>query len=159
MPKHLMAFETDPPHGPHEADFRRGFHHGAVAMLEAIRDGVPIDKLEDYIEEELSPWRESAAEPAFPPYPKVSANLVDDHRLSELVSELNRGAAIMMQTDSDKEKLKGAVIITRTGQRLVDAGGMELVRRAYRRVAAEAQRQVEVQFCNLTDDQGNRWLP
>lgn len=49
MPEHFMTFETDPPHGPHEPDFRRGFHHGAIALFEAIRGGVPVDKLVDYI--------------------------------------------------------------------------------------------------------------
>ncbi|KPN62915.1 hypothetical protein SAMN04488527_1645 [Aliiroseovarius crassostreae] len=68
----FMPFKADPPNGPHEAAFRRGYHHGAVAMIEAMKEGVSVEELEGFVNAELRAWREDHAVPAFPPEPGKS---------------------------------------------------------------------------------------
>lgn len=155
----LAMFNTEPPSGPYEGDFRRGYHQGAHAILEAIRDGIPIDQLERFIEGELRDWRSSPSSPAFPPVPKQDGGAIDDAQMIEWVTELDRGATMMKNADSEPEKLVGAGIISRTGQLLVAAGGVDLLRRAHLHLTPEFQRLVEVQWFGLTDADGNRWLP
>lgn len=70
--KTFMPIKSDPPNGPHEAAFRRGYHHGALAIIEALKEGVPAEELEDFINAELRAWREDHAVPAFPPEPNKS---------------------------------------------------------------------------------------
>lgn len=68
----LMTFKADPPRSEHEAHFRRGYHHGAVAMIEALKQGITIEELDDFVNAELRAWREDHSVPAFPPEPNES---------------------------------------------------------------------------------------
>jgi hypothetical protein len=61
---------TDPPHADAcEPDFRRGYQQGAQSMVEAVKAGVPIERLQAFIIDELGSWRDDPAKPAFPPDP------------------------------------------------------------------------------------------
>lgn len=65
----FMPLNETPPHGPHEADFRRGYHHGAIAMVRALQAGYSAAELEAFVNAEVRAWREDHAVPAFPPEP------------------------------------------------------------------------------------------
>lgn len=70
--KTSIPIEIDPPNGPDEGAFRRGYHHGALAMVEALKEGVSIEELEGFVNAELRAWREDHAVPSFPPEPNNS---------------------------------------------------------------------------------------
>ncbi|WP_413220029.1 hypothetical protein [Tritonibacter mobilis] len=72
MSDFLMTFDAEPPHGEHEAHFRRGYHHGAAAVVEALKEGVTINELDAFVNAELRAWREDHSVPAFPPEPNAS---------------------------------------------------------------------------------------
>lgn len=156
----LMTFDAEPPNGPHEGDYRRGYHQGAHAILEALKEGFTAHQLEAFVGGELREWRSSLATLAFPPYPtKIGAAIDPDEMLIELAAELNCGVGLMQGAGSEQEKLEGARMIKRVGQHLVDTGGINLLRKAYGYVAPEAQRQVELEWFGLTDADGYQWLP
>lgn len=45
-----------------EIDFRRGYAHGWLFALEAIRSGFSADDCEKFFEKELIPWRQNFKE-------------------------------------------------------------------------------------------------
>lgn len=67
-----MTSSISPPQGEHEAHFRRGYHHGAISIVRAMREGASIDELEDFVNAELRAWREDHSVPALPPEPNKS---------------------------------------------------------------------------------------
>lgn len=72
MRKPPSTVELDPPSGEHEPHFRRGYYHGAYAMVEALKEGIPLDELEAFVGAELRAWRQDHETPAFPPEPDKS---------------------------------------------------------------------------------------
>lgn len=70
--KLLGTFDVEPPNGPYEAHFRRGYHHGAMAIVLAMKEGVSVGELDSFVNAELRAWREDHAVPAFPPEPNQS---------------------------------------------------------------------------------------
>ena len=46
--KTFMPIKSDPPNGPHEAAFRRGYHHGALAIIEAYQKQAQPNTYQDW---------------------------------------------------------------------------------------------------------------
>ncbi|ATG46048.1 hypothetical protein PhaeoP83_04443 (plasmid) [Phaeobacter inhibens] len=84
---------------------------------------------------------------------------MNDEQLSEMVSELNRGAELIDTSETDYEKLPGAAIISRVGRALAEAGGKELLEQAHAKVDPQFQRTIDLQWYGLADTNGNQWLP
>ena len=68
----FMPFpKGDPPRatGDAEVAYRRGFTQGAAEILHIIKSGHgdDIDRIEEYVEEQLRAWRENTSTDAFPP--------------------------------------------------------------------------------------------
>lgn len=83
---------------------------------------------------------------------------MNEQDLTKRIAELNRGAKMMDDADTDSGKLPGAAIVSRVGRELIEAGGFDLLRRAHSMVEEARQRTVELQWFGLSD--GNRtWLP
>lgn len=58
---------VDPPDGPDETAFRRGFHHGANYAYQAILEGKSIEEIRKWVEEDVMAWRNNTGTPAYPP--------------------------------------------------------------------------------------------
>lgn len=69
--KTFMSFDdlgVEPPHaGDGEPAFRRGYHHGAIYVVRAIKAGVPVDDLEQFVEGAVREWRNHHTTPSYPP--------------------------------------------------------------------------------------------
>lgn len=73
MSKNIIPLDfIDPPFGPHEPHFRRGFHHGAAAAVDALKSGVSLEELDAFVEAEVRAWRRHSEKPSFPPEPGES---------------------------------------------------------------------------------------
>ena len=60
------------PHcGEAEPHFRRGYHHGAVMVVRALKAGVPIEEMEAFADTEIRAWRQNHYVPAWPPEPTL----------------------------------------------------------------------------------------
>ncbi|MCZ4283099.1 hypothetical protein O4H49_20105 [Kiloniella laminariae] len=67
---------TPPDNNPdHEAAFRRGYHHGAYNIIQALKNGHSIDKIEKFIDTKLKDWRHDFTNPAFPPDPNTKTGI------------------------------------------------------------------------------------
>lgn len=63
---HPITFDP-PPYNEGEPHFRRGYHKGMFAMLQAVRSGtMTLDQLEEFVEGTVKDWRYSHT-PSFPP--------------------------------------------------------------------------------------------
>lgn len=68
MKKFMPLSDMSPPHaGEGEAAFRRGYQHGAIYVLRAIKEGAGLAEVEAFIENDLREWRDRPNDPAFPP--------------------------------------------------------------------------------------------
>ena len=79
---------------------------------------------------------------------------MDNNQLDELLLKLNQGAAMM-----DEDKLPGARVVTDVGHALAEVGGKALLRKAHSLALPEHQRTIELQWCGITDRNGEQWLP
>jgi len=70
---------------------------------------------------------------------------------------LNGSAEMEMAGDDLNKQLLGASKVTRAGQKLIDEGGLPLVREVYA-MLGEYQRTVDLQWFGLSDG-CNTWLP
>lgn len=69
----FFPLETDPPQcADKEPHFRRGFHHGAISIIQALKEGHSLNEMEAFVDAEIRAWREDSSTPAFPPTPLFS---------------------------------------------------------------------------------------
>ena len=67
MSKPFLPFDKlDPPHGPEEATYLRGYHHGAIAAVEALKAGADTREIEYFLSAEVRTWRENHGSAAYP---------------------------------------------------------------------------------------------
>lgn len=64
---HLLDRGSPPHAGESEPHYRRGYHQGAVYVLEALKSGATVEELHHLVENDLQDWRSSSTTPAFPP--------------------------------------------------------------------------------------------
>lgn len=83
---------------------------------------------------------------------------MDDTQLNDLVAELNKGATMMNAATTETEKMTGARIVSAAGATVVEAGGKDLLEKAYGLVSGDCQRTVNLEWYGLTGADGRQWL-
>ncbi|MBO9433705.1 hypothetical protein J7394_05780 [Ruegeria sp. R13_0] len=85
-----------------------------------------------------------------------------DQLLEEIkpqIAEINRGAQMMDAETDEKKKLVGSSVVNKAVTKIIEKGGMPLLRAAFNKVDPERQRTVELQLFAVSDKTGATWLP
>ena len=77
--------------------------------------------------------------------------------IGPLIAEINQGARMMDAETDEENKLSGSSVVNKAVSKIIEKGGIPLLREAYYNVAPECQRTVELQMSNVKDRQGRMW--